>query len=69
MNTTYQALFPNDYSARLMYAASLDSHRDRIEQIDAITDELSRLGFCRPRSDESRSGEWLAMRNRVGQPA
>lgn len=71
MNTaTRQGLFPQPYFARLVRASTLHSLRDRIEQIDAITDELSRLGFCRPMSDDSRSGEWAVLRQlAAGMPA
>jgi hypothetical protein len=37
-------------------------------EIDAITDRLVQQGLCRPRTDESRSIEWAAMRRKPIQP-
>lgn len=40
-------LYPPGYADALRKAAA----RGDIERVDEITDELARLGYCRPRSD------------------
>jgi len=57
MHITSSMLDPFEARA-LIQAAEFGS----IETIDEITDRLAEQGVCRPRSDDSRMGEWLAMR-------
>lgn len=58
--------FPPFIRQALVGAASAKdkSQGERITTINAITDQLAAQGWCRPRSDNSRSSEWFQGRQK-----
>jgi hypothetical protein len=46
-------LYPPEYAKALQQAAVEWTMETRVQRIDALTDQLVRLGFARPRSDDS----------------
>lgn len=49
---TLSALYPPDIAAALADAAHNWPVEKRFDRIDALTDELVRLGLCRPRGSQ-----------------
>lgn len=46
-------LYPPEYVKALQQAAVEWTIDTRVQRIDAITDQLVKLGLCRPRTDDS----------------
>lgn len=52
MNRAVSNLYPPFQRDALVAASQLESRFERVAAINAITEELVRLGLCRPRHDD-----------------